>query len=711
MSDSQKGSGRAGKSRTPKKESDSKAKRTLKKVLKGVVAFGLMLVIAGCIFGAVMTVYVIKYIDPNASIDLSTLKQTTMLLAYDEESGAYIETAQLYSEENRIWVDIGDVPDIIQKVVVASEDKRFYEHNGVDWYRTAGAFGNLIFGFWDTKQGGSTITQQVIKNVTQNKDVTIERKVQEIIQALNLEKTTSKDIILEAYINTMFLGYSRNGLQSAANFYFGKDVAELTVAEAASIVAITRYPTANNPILNPEKNRTVYSSILKTMLELDWLTREEYDEAMNQELVYTMETGSTASTQIWSWYEDQVINDVLKDLQTKKGYTSQKARQVLYNGGLRIYMAVDLEVQAALEEQYYDPAKFLKESSDEQPESAMVIMDYEGRVLGIVGGKGEKTKNLIWSRATDTTRSPGSAIKPIAVYAPALERDMIYWSKKMLDEPMKLNNGNNWPKNYYRGFKGYITLDEAIQRSTNTVAARTLDELTPEVSFDFLYNKLNVRSLVESERRNGSYFSDKDMAPLSMGSLTDGLTVLELAAAYQIFGGEGGLYTEPYTYTRVEDANGNIILENRKTATRVISEDTAFVMNKLLQRVVTGSHGTGTRASSLGHPVAAKTGTTSDYHDRWFVGLTPYYVGVVWTGYDIPKEMNENLSNPSLDAWLKVMKTLHKDKEKIDFFSSELVERRTYCTSSGHLASNKCASTSTGWYKKSFVVETCTRCQ
>ncbi len=676
--------------------------------------FLMMLIIAGCVFGAVMTVYVIKYVDPTATIDISGLKYTTLMLAQDPETGGYVETAKVYSDENRIWVDIGDVPEYVQKAVVASEDKRFYDHHGIDWIRTFGAAGNLIFNFWDIKAGGSTLTQQLIKNVTGDKEVTIERKVQEIMRALNLEKTVSKDIILEAYMNTMYLGYSCNGIQSAANFYFGKDVSELTVAEAACIVVITRYPTANNPILHPDKNKKAYMYVLRVMQQQGWLTKAEYDEAVNQELIFIGEAGTVTTTDVYSWYEDQVYKDVIKDLQAELGYTATTAKYMLQNGGLRIYMAVDLNVQKAMEEQYYNEANFIKEYRDDQPQSAMVIMDYKGRVLGMIGGKGEKTANLLWNRATDSTRSPGSAIKPLAVYGLAIEYDMIYWSAKLLDGPMQLRDGYgepyDWPNNYYSGFKGLVTLDYAIQRSTNTVAARVLSMVTPEVSFNFLYNKLHMTSLVKSKRISGSTFSDIGLAPLSMGSLTHGVTVLEMTAAYQIYGGEGGLYTKPYTYTRVEDANGNVILSNTPTATRVLSEESAFIMNRLLRRVVEGENGTGRKASQLGHPVAAKTGTTSDYNDRWFVGLTPYYVGVVWTGYDTKTEMDESLSNPSLDAWLKVMKKIHAGKDEHEFFDSDLAERRIYCTTTGLMASSNCKNTAYGWYKKSQYIETCDVC-
>ena len=676
--------------------------------------FLMMLIIAGCVFGAVMTVYVIKYVDPTATIDITGLKYTTLMLAQDPTTGEYMETAKVYSDENRIWVDIGDVPVYVQKAVVASEDKRFYEHHGIDWVRTFGATANLVFHFWGGKPGGSTITQQLIKNVTGEDEVTIERKVQEIMRALNLEKTVSKDIILEAYMNTMFLGYSCNGIQSAAKFYFGKDVSQLTVAEAASIVVITRYPTANNPILHPEKNKQAYMYVLKVMYQQGWLTKAEYQEAINQQLVFVGEAGTISTTDVYSWYEDQVYEDVLKDLQTELGYTATTAKYLLQNGGLRIYMAVDLNVQKAMEDQYYNEANFIKENRDTQPQSAMVVMDYNGRVLGIVGGKGEKTANLLWSRATDSTRSPGSAIKPLAVYGPAIELNMIYWSEKLLDEPIEMHDAYGepykWPVNYYSGFKGLVTLDYAIQRSTNTVAARVLQMVTPEYSFNFLYNKLHMTSLVKSQRINGQTFSDVGLAPMSVGSLTNGVTVLEMAAAYQIYGGEGGLFTDPYTYTKVEDANGNVILSNHVTTTRVMTEESAFIMNRLMQRVVEGENGTGRKASQLGYPVAAKTGTTTDYNDRWFVGLTPYYVGVVWTGYDTKTQMDESLANPSLDAWLKVMKKIHEGKDEIEFFDSDLVERRLYCTVTGLMASPDCKNTAYGWYKKSQYIETCDVC-
>lgn len=677
-------------------------------VARGLISLLLVFVITGSIVASAMAAYVIKYVDFQATVDISTLKYSTIIYTKDTETEEYGPTKLIYSQENRIWVNISDLPLEIQHVVVAAEDKRFYDHQGVDWIRTFAAFGNLVFNFFDTQQGGSTITQQLIKNITDDREVSIERKVQEIMRALNLEKQHSKDEILEAYLNTLFLGYSCNGLQSASLFYFGKDAKDLSVAQAASIIAITQYPTRNNPLKNPENNKIRQEYILKQMRLKNWLSEEEYKAAVAEELVFVGNSSLQQSLSVNSYFEDQIILDVKAALVKQYGYTTTYAEWMIFNGGLRIYSTENQKIQDIMEAQYANPANFVKESRDEQPQSAMVVMGYNGEVVGIVGGKGEKTKSRSWSRATMSKRQPGSSIKPLTVYAPALDMDLIYWSQKVTDYPIQYQ-GKKWPKNYYPSYYGDITLEEAIQRSTNTVPIRVLQELTPKVSFKFATEKLHMTTLIESERINGTDMTDMDLAPLGLGALTDGVTVLEMAAAYQMLG-NGGYYCAPYTFTRVEDVDGNVLIENKPNPTPVIGEDTAFILNQLLQTVVTGSHGTGRLAklSTPGIPVAAKTGTTTAYNDRWFVGLTPYYVGVVWTGYDTKKIMNENLPNPSLDAWKKVMNKVHTGLAAKQFPTTLTVEKRKYCTTTGLIAKDSCPSTAYGWYKKDYFIPECT---
>lgn len=676
-------------------------------VARGVISLFLVFVITGSIVASAMAAYVIKYVDFTASVDISTLKYSTIIYTKDSETKEYEPTKLIYSQENRIWVNISELPVTIQRVVVAAEDKRFYDHEGVDWIRTFAAFGNLVFNFFDTQQGGSTITQQLIKNITDDREVSIERKVQEIMRALNLEKQHSKDEILEAYLNTIFLGYNCNGLQSASLFYFGKDAKDLSVAQASSIIAITQYPTRNNPLKHPENNKIRQEYILKQMHLKGWLTDEEYKAAVAEELVFVGNNSLQQSLSVNSYFEDQIITDVKAALVQQYGYTTTYAEWMIFNGGLRIYSTEDQKIQDIMEAQYSNPANFIKESRDEQPQSAMVVMGYNGEVVGMVGGKGEKTESRTWNRATMSKRQPGSSIKPLTVYAPALDLDLIYWSQKLSDYPILLD-GKKWPKNYYSSYYGDITLEEAIQRSTNTIPVRVLQELTPKASFKFATEKLHMTTLIQSERINGTDMSDVGLAPLGLGALTDGVTVLEMAAAYQMLG-NGGYYVKPYTFTRVEDVDGNVLIENKPNPTAVIGEDTAFIMNQLLQKVVTGSHGTARSAklSTSGIPVAAKTGTTTAYNDRWFVGLTPYYVGVVWTGYDTKKIMNEKLANPSLDAWKKVMNQVHKDLAAKQFPTTTTVVQRKYCTTTGLIANDNCPSTAIGWYKTDYFIPEC----
>ncbi|MBQ4100718.1 MAG: hypothetical protein IJC83_04135, partial [Oscillospiraceae bacterium] len=335
----------------------------------------------------------------------------------------------------------------------------------------------------------------------------------------------------------------------------------------------------------------------------------------------------------------------------------------------------------------------------EPPQSAMAITDTNGKLLAVAGGRGIKEYDRGFNLATMAKRQPGSSIKPLAVYGPAIEYDLITWSTLIDDSAVKTNEkGNPWPVNYYGKYLGKITVDEAIQRSTNTVAVRLINQLSPKTSFDFLYNKLDMTSLVKSRTVNGKVYSDVDVATMSLGALTDGVTVLEMAGAYQIYA-NGGTFTKPYSYTRVEDANGNIILEHKDTYNRVISEETATIVNKLMQRVVTGPNGTGKTAKFSEMPVAGKTGTSSDDLDQWFAGVTPYYVGVVWFGYEIPQTVRYSSYPPPI-IWKNIMAEIHEGLEVREFKASRNVVSYKYCKDSGLLASDNCTNIEIGWYKE-----------
>lgn len=703
--------------RTSGQVAAAKALRTTGTVLLSTILIG---IIISCVIVSVMTVYVLRHLEQDNGIDIRTIKlsYTSILYAQDKATGDYMELQRIHSDENRIWVDIANIPKVMQDATIAAEDERFETHRGVDWKRTFASGINLVakkvgIDIYKGTPGGSTIDQQLIKNITQDDDVSPERKVREIFRALQMERNYSKDEIMEAYLNTIGLSNNTNGVQAAANLYFNKDVSEITAAEAASIIAITKSPTSNNPFKNPDNNKIRRDWILKNMHELGKLTDSEYEQAQTESdnMVFASESAPAKLNTDQNWFVDAVIDNVIKDLVEKKKYTEATAKNLIFRGGYRIYTTVDTEMQSYLEAKYKDDKTFPSIRNKTYPQSAFVITDLNGKVLALVGGRGEKEGNRLFNRATSAKRHPGSTIKPVGPYAMAFENDLITWSTLINDQYVKLEKGEPWPKNYYGHYKGPITVEEAIQRSTNTIPVQLTQVLTPNVIFSFLKNDLQVDSLIERKQKaNGGIASDIDLGPMSLGSLTEGITPLEWAGAYQIMG-NGGTFTKPYLYTKVLDAQGNVVLENIPEPTRVISFESATIINKLMQRVTTGQYGTGTRSKFSAMPVAGKTGTSTGDKDQWFVGITPYYIGVTWMGYDEPDTIDyRGFTYPPPVLWKNVMADLHKNLPVKDFVASSKVISKNYCLRSGQLATPDCESTAVGWYKEDHLPEECEIC-
>lgn len=610
----------------------------------------LLVVITGSIVVGTLAVYILVFVKPE-NIDLTNaqLKFTSMIYANDSSGNPQL-VSQINGGENRIWVSIDQIPDNLKNAFISTEDQRFYEHEGVDWKRTIGAFANFFLHFYSTDQGGSTITQQLIKNIngdTYNRKPGV--KIAEIVTALNLEKKFSKDQILESYLNTIPLGGSSYGVEAASESYFGKSAKDLDLAQCAVLAGITQSPNGYNPLKHPDKAKTRQVYVLKNMLTQKMITQAQYNQAAAEPLTYVGQQPA-----IRSWFVDQVINDVIDDLVSQKGYMRTRATSMVLNGGLKIYSTLNPTVQSAMDNVYQTNAN----SSDiwlagknGTYQSAMVITDYSGAVLGIEGARGAKTTNLGFSRATDMLRSPGSSIKPIGVYGPAIEQGLINWSSTFQDSPPITLNGSPWPHNDDSWSYQTMTVPEALAQSKNTIAIRIEQMVKPATTVNFLTNKLGFTTLVTKSDKNGN--SDMGMA-VGIGSLTKGVSVETMAAAYQPFG-DGGLYNKPYTYTKVLDSNGNVLLENKATGTRAFSQETATIVNRLLQNDVT--NGTGVKAQLSSTTVGGKTGTTDNGWDRWFVGITPDYVGATWCGYDDNKQMYTT-NNPSVYAWHAVMQKI-----------------------------------------------------
>ena len=621
-------------------------------VLKVIGTILLIFLVAGMMFTCVFAYYVKTCLVPSFDLSLEDMKlNESSTLWYQDASGEWRELATLSGKEKRVWVDYEDLPWYLEKALVAIEDKRFYEHKGVDWYRTAGAFVTM-FAKMDTSYGGSTITQQLIKNLTGKDDVTIQRKLSEIFGALELEKRYDKQEIVEWYLNAVYFGQGAYGVQMAAQTYFGKDAKDLTLAECAAIVGITNLPTYYDPFYNEQNNKDRQETILREMYEQGYIDYQQYKDAVAEELVFTRSPGEEYSQTIYSYYTEVVIDDVVKDLMQLKGISEDTAKTLLYNGGYNVYTCLDINVQNNIDAIYTDLEAIPNTwGSDQQLQSAIVVMDpYDGRILGLSGGVGEKTINFGLNRATGTKRPPGSSIKPLSAYGPAIDLGLITPETTVMDSPNVVLNGIDWlPANDSRSYMGLVTIYTALQYSINTVAAQIVDILPqgPQTSYDYLVNHLGFTSLVPEH--------DIAYAPMSLGQFYNGCTVREMAQAYCSIVNDG-IFTYSRTYTMLTDSEGNIVIDNTPRTIQAFEPNTAYTLTYLLQNAV--EHGTGTEAALWSVPVAGKTGSSGQYMDRWFVGCTPYYVAAVWTGYD-QQEAIQVSGNPAAQLWKKVMSPLH----------------------------------------------------
>lgn len=627
-----------------------------------VIATILLIVITtGLLFTCIFAVYVKTCLteDLNVSLEEMTLSLSSVILYQDGDE--WKELATLYSDEDRVWVDYADIPEDLEHAAVAIEDRHFYTHKGVDWFRTVGAFANMFVGMRNNF-GGSTITQQLIKNLTEYDDVTVQRKLLEIFRALEFEKIYTKQEIVNWYLNEIYLGERCYGVGTAARVYFGKEVSQLDLAECASLIGITNNPSLYDPYISDaamERNKKRQETILWEMYDQGYITYDEYVAAKSEELHFQRATDTVRTTTVNTYYVDTIIRDVIADLVSEKGISESTATHLLYNGGYRIYSCLDPRIQSIVDNMYQNPSHMPSpyRSSSQQLQSAIVIIDpYSGDIVAMSGGVGEKTASLTLNRATQSMRPPGSSFKPIAVYAPAIDIGMVSQSTKVNDSPNVKLSGTDWyPKNS-GGYSGVITVRQALQYSKNTVAAQLLDWIGRSTSWDYLTNHFGITTLVRDEvLDDGRVVTDYAYSPLSLGQLSHGVTVREMAQAYTAFVNDG-VMSFARTYSYIEDDNGEVILLNPTRQQVAIKSNTARNMADMLQNAV--ENGTGTEARFSSTAVAGKTGTTSDDKDRYFVGFTMYYVAAVWTGYDQPEKMYFS-GNPAAQIFHSIMSDVH----------------------------------------------------
>ncbi|MDO4618165.1 MAG: PBP1A family penicillin-binding protein [Clostridia bacterium] len=682
----------APKSKTPRNSTSKKAKKTKRrimgKIVKILVLF--MLIAVVIVSGILLGMYnAVKKEIHDMNFQNLAFNYSSSIYYIDENGNAVQETQLHYEGERRVWADSEDISINLKNAAVAIEDERFYKHNGVDLGRTFTAtvkWGLSKVGIGDATYGGSTITQQLVKNITNEKDKSAARKIKELMRAMALEsEINDKDKILTMYLNISYFGNRCNGVEAASNLYFSKSAKDVTIAEAATIVGITQRPSYYDPITNPDNALNKRNTVLAKMKELKYITKDEYEEAVNSPLGLSMSNIEAKAT-VHSYFVDQVVSDVIKDLVNEKGYSQAFAEQQVYSGGLSIYTTMDKNVQEAMESVYENRTGF---PANTGPQSAMVVLDPKtGEVKGIVGGAGVKTEARGLNRATQTTRQPGSSIKPISVYAPGLETKVINSATVLKDESITIDDWS--PSNSYSGFKGNMVISKCVEISANIPAVKALQTLGINKSYDFAKNKFHLSTIVES---------DKNLSCLALGGLTNGVTVQDMAGAYGALA-NGGVYIEPHTYTKVVDSTGKVLLEKEPQTERAVSEATAFIMTDMLETVITGSSGTGKAARLNNMTAYGKTGTTNDSKDKWFAGYTKYYVGVVWFGFDTPKDLKSVgiRNNPSCEIWKNVMNKIHEGLPNEAIEKPESVKQATICSNTGNLASAGCSFARTGYF-------------
>jgi len=675
------------------------------------------------------------------------------------------------SNSNRIFVTMDQIPENMAHAVVAIEDERFYEHNGIDFRGILRAGYQFVITMGEEAQGASTITQQLLKNTIftewtsegDNIIKKVKRKLQEQYLAIELTKILDKDEILERYMNTINLGQNTLGVEAAAQRYFGKSVKDLTLSECATIAVITQNPSKYNPIRHPDQNSRRRTDCLKKMLELEFITQAEYDEAMADDVYARIESHNVdylASSSTSSYFVDALTYDVKQDL-LEAGYNETQAEFLLYSGGLRIISTMDPEIQAivdaavANEENYTDKTdwllsyaltvlhadgthtnysqemmvKYFTENVDRnfdllfssqeeameaveayklavmgegddfqeslsltvQPQVATIVMDqYTGEIVAMSGGRGAKEGRLTLNRATDSYRQPGSTFKVLAAYAPAIDSAGMTLATVFNDAPFYYDEGKEVKNWYDTGFRGLSSIRYAIEQSMNIVAVKTITQISPQLGYDYLKNfgfkKVTDRMVI------GNQIKSDVIQATALGGITVGVSAEELTAAYAAIANEG-TYTTPKLYTKVVDADGNVILDNTEADTRRVLRDTsAYLLTNAMEGVVKVPGSTGTSVNfNSNMAIAGKTGTTSDNKDVWFAGYTPYYTCATWVGYDNNEKLvstgatGNRQTNIAKRIWKDIMSNIHTDLPDSTFAIPEGIVKTVICSRSGKL--------------------------
>jgi len=708
------------------------------KVLIGAVSTVLLIVIVcAFVFIGQLGNYLESDILPSAELVLENYAMDAPSYVYSVNEEGQIEVLQeLYASTDWKKADYEEIPQVLIDAAIAIEDKRFYEHQGVDWFTTIKAFANMFFG--DTTVGGSSITQQLIKNITEDNSVTIQRKVLEFFRATVVEKNYDKKVIIEEYLNSIYLGQGCRGVKSAAEKYFGKELQMLTVAECASLISITNNPSLFDPYSEKEftyagetmngkqRNRHRQMLVLGELLTQGYITREEYDEAVAQELVLKNtiakedkwivcsneacdyegirktyiaegdkiicpECGTSpkeeidASQKVYSYFVDVTLQDVAKAMAKKDGIEEWNDNiwktylDRINRGGYHIYTTIDTSVQNQVDKIYKNLENIPKTRSAQQLQSAIVIIDNTtGDIVAMAGGVGDDKVHFGQNRATKSKLQSGSSIKPLTIYAAGFQQGTISPATVIKDLPIEYrSNGAAWPRNDNRKYSYARTIFSGIEDSVNAVAAHTLNKIGTNYGYEFAKESFGISTLMEE---------DLQFSSLALGAQHYGVTVRDMACAFATFA-NNGTYRVGRTWTKVYDSKGNIVLDNEQESREILSEKAVNYTNYCLTNAVT--NGTGRVANFASGYVAGKTGTTSSSRDKWFCGYTSNYTAAVWCGYDQPEKINLSF-NPAAQLWKNVMQPIHKGLENVKLYNTSKMRTVSICLDSGKLATDAC---------------------
>lgn len=664
-------------------------KRIGSRVASFFLSFTLAILIALCVAVAGGALWARTVPDGELKEELLSIgisDRTTRLYCYDKDGNATeLTDDRISGYENALYCPLSDMPEDLKNAFIAIEDKRFYSHGGVDWLRTVSAVRSYIAGSGGSSFGGSTITQQLVKNLTGESEKSIKRKVGELMRATKVEKKLSKNAILEQYLNVVNLSESCYGVKTAANAYFSKEPRELTLAECASIAAITNNPSKYDPIKHPENNRARRDLILSEMLAQGMIDEGRYLQASAQEVTLNVNR-EAMSGRVNSWYADLAVADVIQALVREKGFTEAEASRLVYCGGLKIYVPMHEKLQEAVTEYYENTENFPTHKNGDKAQSAVMIVDPKsGDILAVAGAVGEKRSNRIQNYATDTRRPSGSVIKPLSVYAPALDSGVITYASVFDDIPITFRqSGAPWPRNSPDIYRGLTNVNDALTHSVNTVSVSVLKRLGTRSAYRFLTDRLHFTSLDQEK--------DLGAASLALGQQYQGVTLRELLGGYTVLA-NGGVFENTRSYFKVLDGKGELLLTNERKEERVIDSETATIMTMMLRHAV--REGTG-KALTLKNivDVAGKTGTSSNSCDKWFIGYTPELLCGVWYGYEYPRSVSDVSGNHALGIFDGVM---HRATDIMginvrQFSTDKNVVAVRYCKDSGLLLSDACAS-------------------